>query len=347
MELGVIRLLAAEARAAGLDPARDPIPGLRRDVLFTCTADEEAGGDGRGELGRRASARPGCGRPARSTSAAACRRRSPVGGSTRSRSRRRASPSTGSRSAGRGATARCPATTTPRSSPRPSSSASPSPARPALTPVMARFLDARGRELPAEAGRDRRAASPGDDPGAPRRRSPPPATRCTRGRCARCCATPSAPTSSTPASSTTSSRATPSIEVDCRVLPGTTEADMRAELVERARAGARRRLRRSSSSSSGRPSRRRPRARCYDLLVATIRDHDPDGDPAAGHGAVRDRRQAHGPARHPDLRLLAAPARPGRAVPRALPRRRRAGLARGAPLGPAGPLRRGAPLLRL
>jgi acetylornithine deacetylase/succinyl-diaminopimelate desuccinylase-like protein len=45
MELGVVRLLAAEARAAGLDAARDPIPGLRRDVLFTCTADEEAGGD--------------------------------------------------------------------------------------------------------------------------------------------------------------------------------------------------------------------------------------------------------------------------------------------------------------
>ena len=44
MELGVIRLLAGEARAAGLDPAHDPIPGLRRDVLFTCTADEEAGG---------------------------------------------------------------------------------------------------------------------------------------------------------------------------------------------------------------------------------------------------------------------------------------------------------------
>ncbi len=45
MELGVIRLLVAEARAAGLDPARDPIPGLRRDVLFTAAADEEAGGD--------------------------------------------------------------------------------------------------------------------------------------------------------------------------------------------------------------------------------------------------------------------------------------------------------------
>ncbi len=44
MELAVVRLLAGEAHAAGLDPARDPIPGLRRDVLFTCTADEEAGG---------------------------------------------------------------------------------------------------------------------------------------------------------------------------------------------------------------------------------------------------------------------------------------------------------------
>jgi acetylornithine deacetylase/succinyl-diaminopimelate desuccinylase-like protein len=44
MELGVMRLLASEARAAGRDPASDPIPGLRRDILFTATADEEAGG---------------------------------------------------------------------------------------------------------------------------------------------------------------------------------------------------------------------------------------------------------------------------------------------------------------
>ena len=43
-QLGVIHLLAAEARAAGRDPASDPIPGLTRDVLFTSTADEEAGG---------------------------------------------------------------------------------------------------------------------------------------------------------------------------------------------------------------------------------------------------------------------------------------------------------------
>ncbi|HEX9045337.1 MAG TPA: M20/M25/M40 family metallo-hydrolase [Candidatus Limnocylindrales bacterium] len=44
MELGVIRLLVAEARAARRDPASDPIPGLRRDILFASTADEEAGG---------------------------------------------------------------------------------------------------------------------------------------------------------------------------------------------------------------------------------------------------------------------------------------------------------------
>ena len=44
LELSVIRMLAAEARAAGRDPASDPIPGLTRDVLFASTADEEAGG---------------------------------------------------------------------------------------------------------------------------------------------------------------------------------------------------------------------------------------------------------------------------------------------------------------
>jgi acetylornithine deacetylase/succinyl-diaminopimelate desuccinylase-like protein len=44
MELEVVRLLADQARAAGRDPATDPVPGLRRDILFTSTADEEAGG---------------------------------------------------------------------------------------------------------------------------------------------------------------------------------------------------------------------------------------------------------------------------------------------------------------
>jgi acetylornithine deacetylase/succinyl-diaminopimelate desuccinylase-like protein len=43
MELAVVELLAGAARAAGRDPASDPVPGLRRDLLFSCTADEEAG----------------------------------------------------------------------------------------------------------------------------------------------------------------------------------------------------------------------------------------------------------------------------------------------------------------
>src|ERR1035437_5677793 len=41
MEVQVMRRLARSARAAGRDPARDPIPGLRRDVIFCATADEE------------------------------------------------------------------------------------------------------------------------------------------------------------------------------------------------------------------------------------------------------------------------------------------------------------------
>jgi acetylornithine deacetylase/succinyl-diaminopimelate desuccinylase-like protein len=44
MELEIMRLLAESARAAGRDPASDPVPGLRRDLLFASTADEEAGG---------------------------------------------------------------------------------------------------------------------------------------------------------------------------------------------------------------------------------------------------------------------------------------------------------------
>lgn len=44
MSLQVMLDLAADATAAGRDPARDAIPGLRRDVIFAATADEETGG---------------------------------------------------------------------------------------------------------------------------------------------------------------------------------------------------------------------------------------------------------------------------------------------------------------
>jgi acetylornithine deacetylase/succinyl-diaminopimelate desuccinylase-like protein len=64
LSVGVLRLLALRAREAGLEPATDPIPGLRRDVLFAATADEENGGwegagwivDNRPELLRAAAA---------------------------------------------------------------------------------------------------------------------------------------------------------------------------------------------------------------------------------------------------------------------------------------------------
>ena len=44
MEVQVMRRLARAARAAGRDPAADPIPGVRRDVIFCSAADEESGG---------------------------------------------------------------------------------------------------------------------------------------------------------------------------------------------------------------------------------------------------------------------------------------------------------------
>ena len=277
MELGVVRLLAAEARAAGLDPARDPIPGLRRDVLFTCTADEEAGGHDRREVGRRAATRVAPRAPAPSTSAAASRRRWPAAGSTRSRSPRRASPPIGSRSAGRGATARCRATTTRRSWRRPSSSAWPFPGPTRITPVMARFLELAAAALPADAAALLRGLS-GDDP-----------SRAEAALAAAC-----DPMYARALRALLRDTISPDVvhagikynvipgdamvEVDCRVLPGTTEPAMRAELVER--------LGPELAAACqielivfGAPVEAPAEGPLFDLLVATIRDHDPDGIP--------------------------------------------------------------------
>ena len=44
MSLQVVLDLAAAARSAGRDPGHDPVPGLRRDLIFAGTADEESGG---------------------------------------------------------------------------------------------------------------------------------------------------------------------------------------------------------------------------------------------------------------------------------------------------------------
>ena len=113
------------------------------------------------------------------------------------------------------------------------------------------------------------------------------------------------------------------IEVDCRLLPGTTEPEMRAEVAAADRAGPGRglrdrahRVRRPGRGAGRGPALRHPRG---DDPRPRPRRH-----PAAGHGPVRDRRQAHGAARRPDLRVLPAPPGPRRALPGAIPRRRRA-----------------------
>ena len=119
MEVAVVRRLAAEARAAGRDPATDPIPGCGAMSCSPATADEEAGG-WPVPAGWSTTAPSCCRRPAPSTSAAVCRSTSAAGGSIRSASPRRATPTTGSWSTARGATARCRVPTTPRSAPPPS-----------------------------------------------------------------------------------------------------------------------------------------------------------------------------------------------------------------------------------
>ena len=279
MELGVVRLLAAEARAAGLDPARDPIPGLRRDVLFTCTADEEAGGlDGR-QVGRRASAGMASRGRRRSTNAAAWRRRSRAGGSTRSRSPRRASPPTGSPFEGRGATAPCRARTTPPSWP-PSVidrlAVAGSDAGHAGHGPLPR--DSAAAELPPDAARILDGLS-GDDP----------------GRAEAAIAVACDPMYARALRALVRDTVSPDV-VHCRHQvqrdPGrrhrsrSTVASCRARPSRRCGPSSWRgsdpswpRPAGSSSSSTAHRSRHRPTGTLFDLLAATIRDHDPDGIP--------------------------------------------------------------------
>ena len=83
------------------------------------------------------------------------------------------------------------------------------------------------------------------------------------------------------------------VEIDCRLLPGTTEEDMR-ETVDRPARRPRRRTSTSTSSSTPRRSRRRSTATVLPAPGRDGRRPRPRRDPAAVHGPVRDRRQAHG-----------------------------------------------------
>ena len=276
MELSVVRLLAAEAQAAGLDPAKDPIPGLRRDVLFTCTADEEAGGmagarwiaEHKPSWLQAAGALNECGGVATTV---AGRRLYPIQVAEKGYAAYRI--------AVRG-------TWGHGSMPRDDNAAVlaaavierlavAGPIR--LTPVMRRFLELAAAELPPDAARILTGLA-SDDPLAAEAAL---ATVCDPMYARALRALLRDTVSPDVVHAGIKYNVIPGdavVEVDCRVLPGTTEPAMRAELIERlgpALAGACE----IKLIIFGAPVEAPAHGPLYDLLVSTIREHDPEGIP--------------------------------------------------------------------
>ena len=276
MELGVVRLLAGEARAVGRDPARDPIPGLRRDVLFTCTADEEAGGmagakwvvEHRPEWLRAAGALNECGGV---SATIAGRRLYPIQvaekGFAAYRIAIRGTWGHGSMPREDNAAVLAAAVI--------ARLAIAGPTR--LTPVMARFLDLAAAVLPSDAGTILRALA-GDDPA---RAEAALAVACDPMYARALRALLRDTVSPDVVHAGIKYNVIPGdavVEVDCRVLPGTTEPAMRAVLIER--------LGPELADACeielmvyGSPVEAPAEGALFDLLVAAIRDHDPDGIP--------------------------------------------------------------------
>ena len=276
MELGVVRLLVAEARAAGRDPARDPIPGLRRDVLFTCTADEEAGGiagakwvaEHRPEWLRAAGAVNECGGV---STTIAGRRLYPIQVAEKGFAAYRI--------AVRG-------TWGHGSMPREDNAAVlaaavierlavPGPTR--ITPVMARFLELAAAALPDDAGSMLDALA-GDDPG---RAEAALAAACDPMYARALRALLRDTLSPDVIHAGIKYNVIPGdavVEVDCRVLPGTTEADMRAIIIDRLGPDLGP-VCQVDLIVFGAPVEAPAEGELFDLLVSSIRDHDPDGIP--------------------------------------------------------------------
>ena len=276
MELQVIRLLAAEARAAGRDPATDPVPGLARDVLFAATADEEAGGHGgagwlvdhRPEWLRAAGALSECG--GISTTIAG-RRLYPIQVAEKGYAVYRilVHGTWGHGSIPRddnavvlaaAAIARLAA-----------------PGQPRLSPVMARFLDGAAAALPeAEARRLRAVAGPD-----PRTSDAALAALCepTYARATRALLRDTiSPTIVNGGVKYNVIPGRAEIWIDCRLLPDSSEESMRAEVV--------RRLGDELAAVCdvdlaifGAPVESPIDSPLYRLLESAIRDHDPDGVP--------------------------------------------------------------------
>jgi acetylornithine deacetylase/succinyl-diaminopimelate desuccinylase-like protein len=279
LELAVVRLLAAETRAAGRDPSSDPVPGLRRDVLFTCTADEEAGGhqgagwvvDNRPEWLQAAGALNECGGVSMTV---AGRRLYPIQvaekGFSVYRITVRGTWGHGSVPRDDNAAVLAAEVITRLAVPGPVE----------LTPVMVRFLDAAADALPAAAGRPLRGLLAGDAAAAEAaiaERCDPMYARALRAL-VRTTISPDVVHAGVkynviPGEAT--------IEIDCRVLPGMTEAGARTEVLRRigpSLAGACE----VEHVIFGAPAEAPAEGELYDLLAATIREHDPEGIPIPG-----------------------------------------------------------------
>ncbi len=276
MELGVVRMLAAEAQAAGLDPARDPIPGLRRDVLFTSTADEEAGGtDGakwvaehRPEWLQAAGALNECGGV---SATVAGRRLYPIQvaekGFAAYRIRVRGTWGHGSMPRDDNAAVLAAAII--------GRLANPGPTR--ITPVMGRFIELAADELPSDAAALLRGLA-GDDIG---RAEAALSVACDPMYARALRALVRDTVSPDVIQAGIKYNVIPGdavVEVDCRVLPGTSEPTMRASLIER--------MGPELAAACdieliifGRPVQAPADGPLFDLLASTIRDHDPDGIP--------------------------------------------------------------------
>ena len=231
MELTVIRMLAAEARAAGRDPASDPIPGLTRDVLFLSTADEEAGGlngigwivEERPELVQAAAAINEAGAVATTFGAS---RFYPIGVAEKGyavyRLTVRGTWGHGSMPHGENAAVRAAEVVSRLAAPGP----------PRLTPVIERFLSLVAQTLPADQARLVRALASGD-------------ARLGDAALAGLCEPMTARILSAVLRDTINPTVIHAgvkynvipgeamVELDCRVLPGTTEEDMREIVIGR------------------------------------------------------------------------------------------------------------------
>lgn len=279
LELGVVRLLADQARAAGLDPSRDPIPGLRRDVLFTCTADEEAGGtagarwivDHRPDWLRAAGAVNECGGV---TVTVAGRRLYPIQVAEKGYAAYRITV-TGTWGHG--------------SMPRPDNAAvlaaeviaklaPPEPNR--ITPVMARFLEMAAAAMPQRSAAILLGLA-SDDPSTAFEAAAALAATCDPMYARALAALLRDTISPDVIHAGIKYNVIPGdavVEVDCRILPGTTEPQMRAILVERLGPDLAQ-VCDIELFVFGPPVEAPASGTLYELLASTIVEHDPEGIP--------------------------------------------------------------------